>query len=856
MKVWWLASSVWTLTLWLAVFAAALLILQPKLHERSKLLSFLCHFALAVPFIALSSRFLVNDTSIVHVAAYGGAALPLKYRFAATWAAREGPILLWVLWMSLLSWIWRKPLSGENVEVEQGPSAHQLRLRLVHGFSLLLLIISLTLDPFRVNEYNWLGQGLNELLQTDLMVIHPPLVFLSYSLCLHLAAISISSFYSSDRQELDSRILTVARPALFFTTLGVGLGGLWAYLILDWGGYWAWDPVETGSFLPWLALVIIVHLRTRPGKVSENMWMGSGLVAGGLAIFATLVTRSGGVWASSVHTFVVNDGGTPPSEVFGRFMVLRDGSAGVEVISYLMIILLFIGVWLTMQRRTIRTSKINQKGVYIFIMPLLLATFAFLFELEIYSFIPVFIFPIVVYLQLAFDISNDREEENRLPLEWQFPAAKIVPILMVTPIILSFINGDVFFSLVCLIFFTPLYYSVNPTKQWGWATAGIMLALSSAWAGLVELPVAAAVLIVFVSPWLLAEEDKTKSTKRFNITSRRDQQRLALWATVVVSGLYLILTLAILLASIDSINLTAHELYGAPFMLAIALAMFAYTMRKEQPKTTLSVALAVLIVSIILAIFAPEWLGSDAETTVSEYITRGSIAWISLPMLLVTIAPMVNEVITQIQRKSKTSILKRIPVGAHVVHLGLILLMVGHIFTTTLVNRGDASHRVSLVQDEITINGDYGFEFLEIILKDDGLEVGDGYVGIRIAVYEFTENADGTIDFTQIAIVEPGMLRFDSSGTARSEVDTLSRWHGDIVFIFDGSQANGLMQQATTDGLDSIKMVRVTIYDLPNSHLVWSGWSLMLIGMAQIAIVSKLKKSPLSPEESHIEQEE
>ncbi len=154
MKVWWLASSVWTLTLWLAVFAAALLILQPKLHERSKLLSFLCHFALAVPFIALSSRFLVNDTSIVHVAAYGGAALPLKYRFAATWAAREGPILLWVLWMSLLSWIWRKPLSGENVEGNHGFSAHQLRPRLVHGFSLVFLIISLTLEQFRVHEFN------------------------------------------------------------------------------------------------------------------------------------------------------------------------------------------------------------------------------------------------------------------------------------------------------------------------------------------------------------------------------------------------------------------------------------------------------------------------------------------------------------------------------------------------------------------------------------------------------------------------------------------------------------------------------------------------------------------------------
>ena len=379
-----------------------------------------------------------------------------------------------------------------------------------------------------------------------------------------------------------------------------------------------------------------------------------------------------------------------------------------------------------------------------------------------------------------------------------------------------------------------------------------MLALASAWSGLVELPVAASVLIIFVSPWLLVEDDKTKSDKGFDITSRKDQQRIALWATVVISGLYLILTLAILLASIDSVNLSAHELYGAPFMLAIAIAMFTYTMRKEEPKTIFSVAMSVFTASLCLAIFAPEWLGQDSHTTVSEYITRGTIAWISLPMLLVTMIPMANEVLTQIQRKSRTPIMKRIPVGAHLVHLGLILLMIGHIFTTTLVNREDASHRVSLVQNEIIIHGDYGYQFLEIILEDEGLEVGDGYVGIRIAVYDL----DGTVAKNQIAIVEPGMLRFDSTGTARSEVDALSRWHGDIVFIFDGSQASGLMQQANADGLDSVEMVRVTIYDLPNSHLVWLGWSLMLIGMAHIAIISKRKNSALSNDDSHIEQEE
>ncbi|DAC61553.1 MAG TPA: hypothetical protein D7I03_00425, partial [Candidatus Poseidoniales archaeon] len=64
-----------------------------------------------------------------------------------------------------------------------------------------------------------------------------------------------SAIFTNDTAGIDDRILTLARPGILVTTLGIGLGGLWAYLILDWGGYWAWDPVETGSFLPWLALV-------------------------------------------------------------------------------------------------------------------------------------------------------------------------------------------------------------------------------------------------------------------------------------------------------------------------------------------------------------------------------------------------------------------------------------------------------------------------------------------------------------------------------------------------------------------------------------------------------------------------
>jgi hypothetical protein len=74
------------------------------------------------------------------------------------------------------------------------------------------------------------------------------------------------------------------------------------------------------------------------------------------------------------------------------------------------------------------------------------------------------------------------------------------------------------------------------------------------------------------------------------------------------------------------------------------------------------------------------------------------------------------------------------------------------------------------------------------------------------------------------------------------------------VFIFDGSQANGLMQQTAQNGSDSVQLVRVTVYDLPASHMVWLGWSMMLLGMGVVVLgdISKnerLKASSLTSKE-------
>ena len=835
----------WEASLWVAAIAATSLIIQPRIFERSKIAGISLHFCLAIPFFALASRFIVNDTTIQYVAAFGGEALPMRYRFAATWAAREGPILMWVLWLTLLAWIWRKPMT----ELENTTS-RELRLRLVHGFSLLLILISISLDPFRKTPEFFFGTGLNELLQTDLMVIHPPLIFLGYSFCIHLSAVSISKLFTNSDKGIKQQILIIARPGLLILTLGIGLGGLWAYLILDWGGYWAWDPVETGSLLPWLALVGIVHLRTKPGKTSNEAWIGGGLVAGGLALFATLVTRAGGVWASSVHTFVTSEEGTSPSDAFSRMILLKsDNIVGVEVMSYLMIMLLLIACWVLIIRRRIFKIENQSLGVQVLLLPLIGAFLSLFMGADLYNYIPSEAFLLLIFIFIIIDFSSDKNQEIEQQ-GWIFFRHKYVPTLLIISLATLLLTQQAFFTLLFTLFFVPMYYSNDATKEWIWATFGVVLCLASAWSNLIDVLTAGVLLLIFIMPWLMQKEQE--SDLGFSLFSKKWQQKIALWGSVMVVSSYLILTLVILIASIDSVNFEAHELYGAPFILAFTVAMMFYLNRDSKPKNIVSLIIFVILLSLILSIFFPHALGADSNSSVSSVIDRGSIAWIYLPMLLVCIGPLFSEIRKRFAGAKFQSKAKLIPLSAHVVHLGLILLIIGHVSTTLLVDRGDASHRVTLVKDEIIIHDGYGYEFNEVHLTSQDLEVGDGYVGIEISVYDVSGQKIGE----KIGQVEPGMLRFDKTGTARSEVDVLSRWSGDIVFIFDGTQAEGLMQQTQSSGQDSIELVRVTVYNLPASHLVWFGWITMMVGMAAVTYAGNSKKQSLSDNEQLIIEQE
>ena len=751
-----------------AVFVAAWITYRPDARLT---------WILGLPFLILAFMFTMNYDSIHLVAWYGGEELPLRYRFAATWAAREGPILLWVAWMALLSIIWRNPLKSEN------EATHFLRLRLMNGFALTLLLVAWILQPFKGEQGK--GPGLNELLQTDLMVIHPPLIFLAYSLCIVLSSIAISSLLT-DSKGIKDRLIQVARPAFFFSTLGIGLGGLWAYLILDWGGYWAWDPVETGSLLPWICLVMLLHLRTRPGRTSDHMWAGVAMACGALALFATMVTRAGGVWAVSVHTFVVNSSGSPPGDVFGRIMVLLSDNSGIEVVVYLLGIIQLLGIFLA-TRLGFEYSK-----YWLLLLPVV-AVIGVIGGGDALDGLP---HVILVLLGLGPFVEAGIRS---LPTghDWKWFA---LPAVMVG---LRVIHGMVLFELLSLLFAFGLIFEKDRFKAWGWASGGVMLFLSASWSGMLDIWICAIGMTAFVSPWFFAVENEQS---KFSFTDRSTQQRLALWTPVVAVGLYLILTLVILISSIDSIQFAAHELYGAPFVAAIMIAFVMWSMREKPDRVTY----LLLSLPVILAI---SWLlgnslGYDSREVLGASLSRGQIGMVVLIPALLAL-PATISLIKENTGKRKISFF------AHFIHLGLVLLVIGHVMSTTIVDRGTFSHTVTLIKDERVEWEGYEFEFVEVVKETDGLEVGDGYLGAVINVYE-----DGEL----IETVEPGVLRFDSR--SRSEIDRISMWHGDLVLIMDGTQARSLME-----GSD---LVRIMVYDLPGIHLVWGGWALMLL--ASLAI--------------------
>ena len=80
----------------------------------------------------------------------------------------------------------------------------------------------------------------------------------------------------SKAKELFRNSLGLSFVAVFFTTLGTILGGIWADQ--SWGRFWGWDPKENGALLIVIWLLIVIHGRLAGVYKELGYAIGLGLV--------------------------------------------------------------------------------------------------------------------------------------------------------------------------------------------------------------------------------------------------------------------------------------------------------------------------------------------------------------------------------------------------------------------------------------------------------------------------------------------------------------------------------------------------------------------------------------------------
>jgi cytochrome c-type biogenesis protein CcmF len=256
--------------------------------------------------VALSSAliiyaFVTHDFSIKYVSATSDTSMSMAYKVTAFWGGLDGSLLFWVLVLALFS----------AVAIKVNHRRHRDMIGYVVATIMVIQIFFLALLLFGKNPFATHltdapvdGKCLNPLLQNYWMVIHPPSLYTGFVAATIPFAFAIGALASGRLDDMwlgSVRVWTLI--CFFFLSLGLILGGRWAYEELGWGGYWAWDPVENAGFLPWFTATAFLHsaiIQEQRGMLKTwNMVLV--VTTFFLTIFGTFMTRAGVV--QSVHAF-------------------------------------------------------------------------------------------------------------------------------------------------------------------------------------------------------------------------------------------------------------------------------------------------------------------------------------------------------------------------------------------------------------------------------------------------------------------------------------------------------------------------------------------------------------------------
>ena len=345
-------------------------------------------------FFTLTAAFIVSDFSLITVYQNSHSLKPLFYKISGTWGNHEGSLLLWVIILTIFSFLFL--ILNKN-----HPKNYRLYTLIIQNLLILgfLLFIIFNSNPFSsLIPIPKEGLGLNPILQDPALAIHPPLLYIGFvgsSIYFSAAMASMISNYSGSlfAQSIKSWVLI----SWIFQTLGILVGSIWAYYELGWGGFWFWDPVENASLLPWFAMTALLHsLLVLEKRNTLYFWtIILCLMTFTLSVTGTFLVRSGIL--NSVHTFA------------------NDPSRGIYILIFLSL-MIFTSIYFLFSKYKPTNDLINSNSKETFV---LINNWFMMFYL------------ITVLLGTLYPIFTDAISNNKISVGPPFYNSVIIPVVIV-----------------------------------------------------------------------------------------------------------------------------------------------------------------------------------------------------------------------------------------------------------------------------------------------------------------------------------------------------------------------------------------------------------------------------------------
>jgi cytochrome c-type biogenesis protein CcmF len=279
-------------------------------------------FSIVGIFFLLFMLILNHRFEYYYVWEHSNTIMPLRYILSCFWEGQEGSFLLWMFWHCVISWIiiatareWESSVMF-MISMVQAFLASMILGVVIFGHKIGTNPFILLRDHPEFAELPFIklpdylskikdGRGLNPLLQNYWMTIHPPTLFLGFSLTVVPFAFALSGLLRKKFTEWIVPALPWAFAGVMILGTGILMGAAWAYESLSFGGFWAWDPVENASLVPWMILTASAHvmlIHKHRGRSLVSAYILS-ILAFFFILYSTFLTRSGILGDSSVHAF-------------------------------------------------------------------------------------------------------------------------------------------------------------------------------------------------------------------------------------------------------------------------------------------------------------------------------------------------------------------------------------------------------------------------------------------------------------------------------------------------------------------------------------------------------------------------